>query len=70
MFEEPLLGRPYRGLGPGVVLSQFAAVEAEAERRREGPEAQCLRCECCCQASDHRELSVPSVPSTPCTHRR
>lgn len=42
------------------VLSHFAAVETEAQRYREEPEAQCPRRECCCQASDHRGLSVPS----------
>lgn len=74
MFEEPVLERPYWALGLGVVVSHFAAVKAEVQRYREGPEAQCPRCQCCCQASDHRGFSVPSVvtivPTTLCTHRR
>lgn len=62
MFKETVL-RAYWVLGVAVVVSYFAAVEAEAQGYREGPKDQCPGCECCCQ-SDHRGFSVPSVVST------
>lgn len=64
VLEELVLRRSHWVLRVGVVVSHFAAMKAETQMCREGPQAQCPRCECCCQASDHREFSVPFAVTT------